>query len=85
MHNKPTREICEQENIPVSETHFKIDDLKQADSAFFTGTAAEVAGLGSIDDYEFPLEWEQSLGYKLSKLYSLEVLGERKNEISRAV
>ena len=78
-------EICERENIPVSETHFRPEDLKQADSAFFTGTAAEVAGLRSIDEYEFPLEWERSLGYKLSKLYTQEVLEVHKNQVSRAV
>ncbi len=77
-------EICKEEGIPVEERHFKLDELKQADSSFFTGTAAEVVGLKSLDDYEFPLQWTDSLGHKLMKLYQQEVLGQRKNKLSKA-
>lgn len=75
-------EICKDEGIPVEETHFTLDELKQADSAFFTGTAAEVIGLKSLDDYEFPMPWKDSLGHKLMQLYQQEVLGQRKNKFS---
>lgn len=78
-------EICEKEGIPVEEKHFKLQELKQADSSFFTGTAAEVVGLKSLDDYEFPLQWTDSLGYKLMQLYQQEVLGQRKNKLSKAL
>lgn len=78
-------EICEEEAIPVEEKHFRLDELKQADSAFFTGTAAEVVGLKSLDAYEFPLQWTDSLGFKLMKLYQQEVLGQRKNKLSNAL
>ncbi len=78
-------EICEKEGIPVEEKHFKLEELKQADSSFFTGTAAEVVGLKSLDDYEFPLQWTDSLGYKLMQLYQQEVLGQRKNKLSKAL
>ncbi|MBJ7879573.1 branched-chain amino acid transaminase [Gelidibacter salicanalis] len=78
-------EICKEEGIPVEERHFKLDELKQADSSFFTGTAAEVVGLKSLDDYEFPLQWTDSLGHKLMKLYQQEVLGQRKNKLSKAL
>jgi len=78
-------EICKEEGIPVSEKQFKIDELKQADSAFFTGTAAEVVGLKSIDAYTFPKPWEDTLGFKLMQLYKKEVLGERANTLSKAV
>lgn len=77
--------ICKEEGIQVEEKHFKLDELKQSDSAFFTGTAAEVVGLKSLDDYEFPLEWTQSLGNRLMHLYKQEVLGERKRKLSKAV
>ncbi len=70
-------EICQQEGIEVVEQNFKIEELKTADSAFFTGTAAEVVGLASIDSYTFPKMWEQSLGYRLMTLYKQEVLGLR--------
>ncbi len=70
-------ELCKEEGIEVEERHFKLEELKEADSCFFTGTAAEVVGLASIDKYEFPLEWEKSQGNKLMKLYKEEVLGQR--------
>lgn len=71
-------ELCNEEGILVEEKHFTLEELKQADSCFFTGTAAEVVGLQSLDEYHFPLEWENSQGYKLMKLYKDEVLDVRK-------
>jgi len=71
--------------IPVEEKHFTLDDMKQADSAFFTGTAAEVVGLKSLDDYNFPKPWESTLGFKLMHLYKQEVLSERSTNLSKAV
>ena len=50
-----------------------------------TGTAAEVVGLKSLDDYEFPLSWEASLGYKLMQLYKQEVVCERSKKLSEAI
>ncbi len=70
-------DLCKEEGIPVEEKHFTLEELKQADTCFFTGTAAEVVGLQSLDDYQFPLSWEKSHGYKLMKLYKDEVLGLR--------
>ena len=70
-------DICADEQIPVEETHFTPEVLKQADSAFFTGTAAEVVGLQSLDDYQFPMDWDKTLGNKLMTLYKQEVLGLR--------
>jgi branched-chain amino acid aminotransferase len=78
-------DICKEEGFQVEEKHFKMEELKQADSAFFTGTAAEVVGLQSLDDYQFPLEWSQSLGKRLMHLYKQEVLCERKGKLSKAV
>ncbi|MGV6831867.1 MAG: branched-chain-amino-acid transaminase [bacterium] len=78
-------EICKEENIPVEEKVFNLQELKSADSAFFTGTAAEVIGLKSVDDYEFPQPWEDSLGHKLMHLYKQEVLNERTTLMSKAV
>ncbi|CAM1355384.1 branched-chain amino acid transaminase [Tenacibaculum ascidiaceicola] len=70
-------DLSKEEGIPVEEKHFTLEELKQADACFFTGTAAEVVGLQSLDDYQFPLSWEKSHGYKLMKLYKDEVLGLR--------
>lgn len=70
-------DLCKEEGIPVEEKHFTLEELKQADACFFTGTAAEVVGLQSLDDYQFPLAWGKSQGHKLMKLYKDEVLGLR--------
>ncbi len=78
-------EISKEEGFPVEEKQFTLDELKQADSAFFTGTAAEVVGLQSLDEYHFPLSWESSLGYKLMQLYKQQVLCERSQKLSEAI
>jgi len=70
-------DLCKEEGILVEEKHFSIEELKQADACFFTGTAAEVVGLKSLDEYEFPLEWQESHGFRLMKVYKDEVLGLR--------
>ena len=62
-------DIARELHVEVKETLFKADALMQADSAFFTGTAAEVAAIGSIEDYQFPIAWEDSIGYMLSQKY----------------
>lgn len=71
-------DLCREAGIPIEEKHFTLEELKDADACFFTGTAAEVVGLQSLDDYQFPLEWEKSHGYQLMKLYKEEVLELRK-------
>ena len=78
-------DLCKEVGFQVEERHFKLEELKQADSAFFTGTAAEVVGLQSLDNYKFPKQWETTLGYKLMHLYKQEVLGERRTNLSKAV
>ncbi len=73
-------EICQEEGIPVEEKFFTLEELKRADACFFTGTAAEVVGLQSLDEYEFPMKWEETHGFELMKLYKAEVLGQRLKE-----
>ncbi|WP_435261921.1 branched-chain amino acid transaminase [Tenacibaculum sp. nBUS_03] len=75
-------DLCKEVGISVKEQHFTLKELKEADSAFFTGTAAEVVGLKSLDEYQFPLKWEDSQGNKLMKLYKNEVLGLREKYLT---
>jgi len=72
-------DLAKEHNIHVEVKLFTIDEVKTADSAFFTGTAAEIAGIGSLDDYTFPLDWNVSLGKKLSILYQHEVHATQRN------
>ncbi len=62
-------EIAKDLGITVKEKEFTVKELLQGDSAFFAGTAAEVAGIKSIDGHVFPKEWEDTLGFILSQKY----------------
>lgn len=53
----------------VREEHFSKALLHTADGAFLTGTAVEVAGIASIDDVPLYLDWEDTMGYDLGRMY----------------
>ena len=67
-------EIARELGLVVEEKLFTPDELQNADGAFFCGTAAEVVGISSVDDYKFKLKWEDSLGYKVQVKYKERVL-----------
>jgi len=62
-------EICKQNGIVCEEKNITPQEIQQADSAFLCGTAAEVIGMESIDDYVFPINWSESIGKKIQSLY----------------
>ncbi len=62
-------EICDELNIEVEEKFFTTDELKQADAAFFCGTAAEIVGFESLDEAKFPLNWNDSISRKVQLAY----------------
>lgn len=62
-------EICSDLGIPVEEGQYTPGELKKADAAFFCGTAAEVIGWSSIDDYSFPKAWKDTLSRKIQQAY----------------
>lgn len=66
-------ELAKELEIPVEERFFTADEVYSADAAFFCGTAAEVAGLKSLDDYLFPLNWEDSLSHLIQLRYRMRV------------
>ncbi len=63
-------EICEKLHIQVTEGTYTIQQLKEADAAFFCGTAAEIIGWESIDTTVFPKNWQNSVGAKIQKAYT---------------
>lgn len=69
-------EICNQLNIPYQEKFFKPEEMKDADAAFFCGTAAELVALESLDNVPFKLNWEESLSAKIQTAYRHLVLEE---------
>ena len=66
-------EICGELGIPFEEKSFTVEELKEADAAFFCGTAAEVVGWHSLDDVEFSKPWEISLGKIIQEAYKARV------------
>lgn len=66
-------ELAKELEIPVEERFFTADEVKTADAAFFCGTAAEVAGLKSLDDYTFPFNWEDSVSHLIQLRYRMRV------------
>lgn len=75
-------EIAKEEGIEVEETFFKPEALTDADSAFFCGTAAEVAGIESINDRPFRLKWEDSLGRRIQVIYKNLVTGKLEKKLN---
>jgi len=62
-------ELCKELDIPVKEILFSLDEMKEADAAFFCGTAAEVIGWESLDDIKFKKDWNSSLSKQLQTAY----------------
>ncbi|MEO6916166.1 MAG: branched-chain-amino-acid transaminase [Chitinophagaceae bacterium] len=66
--------ICDDLNIPVEEKLFTIDELRNADAAFFCGTAAEVIGWDSLDGRPFLKSWNESAGKIVQDAYKNKVI-----------
>ena len=76
-------ELCKSMNIPVVEKQLTMDELKNADAAFFCGTAAEVIGWSSIDDTVFPIQWNNSICKTVQLAYA-DLVREKINETNTA-
>ena len=66
-------ELCHELGFKLVEKYFTPEEVKGADSAFFTGTAAEVAGIATLDKVPFKLKWEDSMGSVLQAKYARRV------------
>ncbi|HNP08349.1 MAG TPA: aminotransferase class IV, partial [Cyclobacteriaceae bacterium] len=67
-------EICAELDLKVVEKLFKPEELFEADSAFFCGTAAEVIGIDSIERQKFNKPWKESIGATIQEAYRCLVL-----------
>ncbi len=70
-------DICDELNIDVQEKLFTTDELKNADAAFFCGTAAEVIGWKSLDDINFTLPWNETVSKTIQEAYKCKVLQQK--------
>ena len=60
--------------IAVEEKYFRPEELFEADSAFFCGTAAEITTIESIEGQAFQKPWKKSLGVVIQEAYQSIVL-----------
>lgn len=67
-------DICRELDIPLEERFFKPEELFEADSAFFCGTAAEVVAIESVEGQTFNKSWEHSLGRIVQEAYKCIVM-----------
>lgn len=64
-------QLAAQEGITVNETLFTPAQLEGLDGAFLTGTAAEVVGVASIDNYTCQKPYQDTIGYRLAERYRI--------------
>ncbi len=62
-------ELCADLDIEVEEKFSTINELKEADAAFFCGTAAEVIGIEILDETKFPKPWNETLCRQIQVAY----------------
>ncbi|PST81876.1 branched-chain amino acid aminotransferase [Pedobacter yulinensis] len=67
-------ELCRVLDIEVIEKELTAIELKNADSAFLCGTAAEIVGIQSVDSIIFPQSWNESIGSVIQRAYKNVVL-----------
>lgn len=67
-------EICIESGIDIIEKQITTDELLQADTAFFCGTAAEIIGIKSLDGKAFPMEWNNSKSKIIQEAYKHKVM-----------
>ena len=74
-------DICKALNIRIMEKPISIEEVKSADSAFLSGTAAEVIGIKKVEDVQYPWKWEDTLGAVIQKKYKNLVLEQENYEV----
>ena len=67
-------EICNELDIPVEEKFFTTEELKDADAAFFCGTAAEVIGWESLDNIKLKKDWNETVSKIIQDAYKSRVI-----------
>jgi branched-chain amino acid aminotransferase len=67
-------ELCHVLDIEVIEKPISVAELKNADGAFFCGTAAEIVGIHTIDDVVYRQKWSDSIGATMQRAYKNLVL-----------
>lgn len=77
-------DLAEELGYEVIEAYFPPEKVKGADGAFFTGTAAEIAGIGWLDGNPFRLPWEETIGFRIAEAYQKLVRQPQRKAITSA-
>ena len=75
-------QIAKDEGYEVIEKDITVDEIKSADEAFFTGTAAEVTAIGSVDDQNIGNGEAGPITSKLKDMFMDIVKGKNEKYIS---
>jgi branched-chain amino acid aminotransferase len=67
-------EICDELDLAVKEKLFRPEELFEAESAFFCGTAAEIIGIDSMEGHKFTKPWKETIGAIIQEAYQCIVL-----------
>ncbi|MBS1682436.1 MAG: branched-chain-amino-acid transaminase [Bacteroidetes bacterium] len=67
-------DICHTLDLPVKEKYFLPEELHQADSAFFCGTAVGITGIHSVEGHTLNKPWITSMGAVVQEAYRNMVL-----------
>ncbi|HAA19032.1 MAG TPA: branched-chain amino acid aminotransferase [Cytophagales bacterium] len=62
-------QMAQEIGYTVVETHFKPEEVRGTDAAFFTSTSHEIQGIVSLDGVPFQKEWEDTMGFNLLLRY----------------
>ena len=63
-------QFCKENNIPIYEKDFSIEDVHTSDEAFVTGTFAGIIPAVNIDDYKISNGLKGKLTHTLQEYYS---------------
>lgn len=74
-------DICKQLGFEIIEKRLTIEEIYNADSAFLSGTAAEIIGIQQVDQVIFKEEWENTIGASIQRKYKNLVLEQENYEV----
>lgn len=73
--------ICKELGFDLIEKKLTVEDVYTADSAFLSGTAAEIIGIQQVDDIIYEEEWNQTIGATIQRKYKNLVLEQENYEV----
>ncbi|GHE41349.1 branched-chain amino acid transaminase [Sphingobacterium griseoflavum] len=74
-------ELCRELHIEIVEKKLTIQEVLAADSAFLSGTAAEIIGIKEVDGVAYKEDWEHTIGASIQRKYKKLVLEEENYEV----